>query len=123
MKVLLISHNCFSTYQNMGKTFLSLFSGFEKDEICQLYIYPTVPDVDACSSYYRVTDKDVLDSLLKFKKPGGEIDKSRIVSAKKNLFENKDDAKLYKKPGKKDPMKRLLRDAMWSLSRWYTKGA
>ncbi len=121
MKVLLISHNCFSTYQNMGKTFLSLFSGFEKDEICQLYIYPTLPDVDVCSSYYRVTDKDVLDSLLKFKKPGGKIDKSKIVSAKKNLFEKDEDAKLYKKSGKKEPMKRLLRDMMWSLSRWYTK--
>lgn len=86
-----------------------------------MYIYPTVPDVDVCSSYYRVTDKDVLDSILKFKKPGGELDKSKIASAKKELFENGEDAKLYKKQGKKDPFKRLMRDAMWSLSRWYTK--
>lgn len=105
----------------MGKTFLSLFSGFDKSEICQLYIYPTVPDVDVCSSYYRVTDKDVLDSILKFKKPGGELDKSKIVSAKKNLFESDEDAKLYKRQRTSDPVKRLMRDAMWSLSHWYTK--
>ncbi len=121
MKILLISHNCFSTYQNMGKTFLSLFSNFEKSEICQLYIYPTIPDVDVCSSYYRVTDKDILNSLLKFRKPGGEIDKSKISSAEKNLFENAEDAQLYRKKGNKEPLKRLLRDFMWKLSRYYTK--
>jgi len=105
----------------MGKTFLSLFSGFDKSELCQLYIYPTVPDVDVCSSYYRVTDKDVLDSIIKFKKPGSELDKSKIASAKKNLFEKDEDAKLYRKQGKKEPLKRLMRDTMWSLSHWYTK--
>lgn len=41
MKVLLISHNSISTYQNMGKTFLSLFNCFQKEELCQLYIYPS----------------------------------------------------------------------------------
>ncbi len=121
MKILLISHNCFSTHQNMGKTFLSLFSSFEKSEICQLYIYPTIPDVDVCSSYYRVTDKDVLNSILKFRKPGGEIDKSKISDEKKTLFENAEDAQLYRKKGNKEPIKRLLRDMMWSLSRYYTK--
>lgn len=105
----------------MGKTFLSLFSEFEKDEVCQLYIYPTVPDIDACSSYYRVTDKDVLDSILKFKKPGSELDKSKITADVKNLFENEDDAKLYRTKDKNSPIKRLLRDAMWRVSHWYTE--
>lgn len=40
MKVLLLSHNPVTTYNNMGKTFLSLFSAFRPEELCQLYLYP-----------------------------------------------------------------------------------
>lgn len=53
MKVLLLSHNPVTTYNNMGKTFLSLFSAFRPEELCQLYLYPAVPDTACCGSYYR----------------------------------------------------------------------
>ena len=66
MKVLIISHNPITTYQSMGKTMLSLFSAFDRSELCQLYIYPTLPDIDVCDSYFRITDRDVLKSLKKF---------------------------------------------------------
>ena len=62
MKVLVISHNPFSTYQNMGKSILSLIGGFNKEELSQLYIYPSIPDVEQCNSYYRITDKEVIVS-------------------------------------------------------------
>ena len=39
MKVLIISHLPVATQNNMGKTFLSLFSAFEREELCQMYIY------------------------------------------------------------------------------------
>lgn len=121
MKVLLISHNSFSTHQSMGKTFLSLFSQFEKNELCQLYIYPTIPDIDVCSSYYRVTDKEVLHGLIKFKAVGSEIDKTKISSDKRELFENADDIAIYRKQGNTSAFKRILRDVMWKMSRWDNK--
>ena len=52
MKVLLVSHNCFSKTQNMGKTFASLFSNFKKEELMQLYLYPTIPNIDICDNYF-----------------------------------------------------------------------
>ncbi len=58
MKVLLLSHNPVTTYNNMGKTFLSLFSAFRPEELCQLYLYPAVPDTACCGSYYRFTDRE-----------------------------------------------------------------
>lgn len=64
MKVLIISHNPISTYQSMGKSMRALFSAFRTEELCQLYLYPTIPDVKQCASCYRVTDKDVLGSLF-----------------------------------------------------------
>ena len=33
MKVLILSHNCFNTSNNMGKTFESLFSKFDKTNL------------------------------------------------------------------------------------------
>ena len=73
MKILIISHNPLSTYQNMGKTMLSLFHAFDKNELCQLYIYPSLPDVDSCKSFFRITDKDILRSYYKFKVRGKEV--------------------------------------------------
>ncbi len=113
MKILIISHNCFSAHQNMGRTFLSLFSGFEPGELCQLYIFPSLPDKAACGSCYRVTDKDILTCL----RPGGEIDDRRI-SPENRLFEREADRALYQDPANSSPARRLLRDAAWKLARW-----
>ena len=121
MKILIISHNSFATHQSMGKTFLSLFASFKKEELCQLYIYPTIPDVDVCNSFYRVTDKDVLRSIYKFKDLGSEIDKSKIACQKPELFENADDINIYRTKNYKAPIKRLLRDSIWKIGHWNGK--
>lgn len=116
MKILIISHNPLTSYQNMGKTMLALFSSFKKEELCQLYIYPTVPDVDKCKSYYRITDKDVLKSYYRFRVKGGEI--SCDISAQSQMFENRNDEKIYRSRKNKRPFRMLLRDMMWRYSRW-----
>ena len=116
MKVLIISHNPFSTYQSMGKTFLSLFSKFDKEELCQLYIYPTIPDVDVCNSYYRITDKDVLKSYLHFGKVSSrEIKSDEIDITVHEKFENKKDEKLYNR--EKNYFTMIGRDLMWKFSK------
>lgn len=118
MKVLIISHNPFSTYQSMGKTFLSLFSKFDKEELCQLYIYPTIPDVDVCNSYYRITDKDVLKSYLHFGKVSSrEIKSDEIDTTVHEKFENKKDEKLYNR--EKNYFTMIGRDLMWKFSKYY----
>ena len=121
MKVLVISHTCFSTYNNMGKTFCSLFSEFEKEELCQLYIYPSLPDVDVCSSYYRVTDKDVIKSLCCFRAFGKKIDPSLNNQTEYRQFENRRDEALYKKRGNTSAIARILRDLLWVIGKWYDK--
>ena len=93
MKVLIISHNPITTYQNMGKTLLSLFCEFDKSELCQLYCYPTIPDISVCESYYRVTDRDILNSYGHF----GRIHSRTIMSHEidvccHSLYESDDDA-------------------------------
>lgn len=120
MKVLIISHNPVSTYQNMGKTFVSLFSKFDKKELCQLYIYPTIPDIDVCDSYYRITDKDILKSYWHFGKVASrEIISREIDTTKHEKFENKKDEKLYNR--KKNYFTILIRDILWKCARYYNK--
>lgn len=120
MKVLIISHNPFSTYESMGKTFCTLFSAFRKDELCQLYIYPTIPNVDLCESYYRITDKDVLKGLFKFRVQGNVIKKDQI-NADCKLFENRKDESLYRNPKNHNAIRKLARDFVWFLSPWFNK--
>lgn len=119
MKVLIISHNPVSNQSNMGKTFLSLFSGFDSGELCQLYIYPTIPNTQRCGAWYRVTDKQVLKSLLQFRRPGGEI-RPEQIRKDQTAFEEAADESVYRSRKNKSALRRLLRDAMWQLSRWYS---
>ena len=117
MKVLIISHNPLSAQNNMGKTFLSLFSCFSREELCQLYIYPSLPDGDWCNGFYRVTDKEILKSYLNFSKPGGVLHPDQIGQSV-GQYENPEDQSLYKNRKNKSALRRLLRDAMWRFSTW-----
>ena len=121
MKVLIISHNPITTFDAMGKTILTLFSDYKKEGLCQLYVYPTVPDVDKCNSYFRITDKDVLKSYFRFKVSGKEIEYKAIESANGKLFENEDDTSIYRNRKNKKPFRMLARDLMWKFSKWFNK--
>lgn len=113
MKILLISHCQLSVEYSIGKTLASLFSSFNKSELCQLYVHAGLPDIDICESYYRLTDKDVLKGLFAFGAKGQE------VSATGTLF--KDESKKSEKPHSVGKFKELLRDALWKASRWFSR--
>ena len=110
-----------ATCQNIGKTLLSLFSAFKKEELCQLYIYPSKPDIKFCNSYFRVTDKDIFASYFKFKVNGRAILESEIIEENHELFEKKKDEKLYSNIKNKTAFRKIARDIMWKCSYWYNK--
>ena len=120
MKVLIISHNALSTRQNMGKTLAALFSGFRREELCQLFIYPTLPDLDACSSQYRVTDRDVLRFYTSFRMGGGEVGAVAETEAGSGGMSAGETA-FYRNRRNKTAFRMLARDWMWRLAPWYTE--
>ena len=64
MRILVISNNSFSKTENNGKTLCSIFSGFEPNELAQLYFgVGEEPNEEFCSNYYRVTEFDILKSI------------------------------------------------------------
>lgn len=115
MKILLVTHNPICTDNNMGKTFLSLFSQFDRDTLCQLYVHPSVPDVAVCHSYFQITDKQVLKSGP-FGKPGRQVSAQQIaLQAEKRKNGTLPPPAPWKGA---DPWKCLLRDGMWRMSNW-----
>ena len=120
MKVLILSHNPISNYNNMGKTILSLFYAFDEPELCQFYIYPTLPNVRKCNSYYRVTDKEMLTGLIRRKRIGREILPSEIEEIK-NMPDKHSDGKPYVDKEKYKEAKLLMRNAIWLSGIWHSK--
>ncbi len=119
MKVLIISHNCFSETQNMGKTLASLFSRFEKDELMQLYLYPSIPNTDNCDNYFRITDKDVIKSILKRSSCGNIVEPQ--PNMENGLFDTPDSEKSYNSIKRNSFFVRRVRDIVWMLGNWKSR--
>lgn len=120
MKVLIVSHNCFSSSQSMGKTLVSFFTKFDKTELMQLYFYPSIPNVDVCGDYYRITDKNMLSSIIHRRKCGRKIRQSEITSDN-TLFADANEQKQYSRINRTNSMVRRARDVLWKIGAWKTK--
>lgn len=118
MKILIVSHNCFSTTQSMGKTLSSLFSDFEEQELMQLYLYPTLPNTDKCTNLFRITDREVLSSLVHRNAGCGRVVKPDEISAQNTLYESSSNVEVYQKERKLDLVARRARDLMWAMGSW-----
>lgn len=95
---------------------LSLFSEMKREELCQLYVYPSIPNIPACSSFYRVTDKDVLHAYWRFQVCGREIVCDETCC---RIFENQADEAIYRNPKNKKAARMLARDMLWKWAHWY----
>lgn len=119
MKILDITANPFSRHLNNGKTHEAIFSALSKDELCQLYVRPVAQeliDFDFCSSYYCVSDWDVLNKLaFRSKSCGGEIHHHTALTADTSFNYA---SKSVKKFGDKKGLAGILRDILWSTNVW-----
>ncbi len=119
MKTLIICHNPISLDNNMGKTLLSLFDAFSEKNLCQLYIYPAIPNVKKCGSYFQVTDKMVIENIFKFKTCGRVVyvDEEKRQSFERNQFEER----AFTNKKNRREIKLLLRSLIWSIGNWYNR--
>ncbi len=111
MKVLVISHNSFSQTHNNGKTLSSLFSAFEKQELCQLYFSPSGSvDYSRCENYYLIRDIDALKSVFSRRRCGST--KVDDIPELPNGIRRSSANWLVL----------LLRSLVWRMSSWYRGG-
>lgn len=118
MSVLVISHNVFSTTESMGKTLISYFKDFGKDNLAQFYIHSEVPNSNVCSNYYRVTDKEMIKSIFGIKT--GKILTKNDVQISKTIsrMDTGTEAKFYQKARKRTPLIYIARNLWWKLGHW-----
>lgn len=117
MKVLLLSHNCFSSSSNNGKTLKNIFSSFRKDEVCQLFFSDSEePDFNVCENYFYISDVDILTSFLRKKNDVGRIitnnSKQIIITSKKRGY------KIINYIKKKKSFFFFFRNWFWQHSKW-----
>lgn len=115
-KVLIVSATPMRNDTNMGKTLSTLFSDFEKNELVQLYFNPSLPNVDICSSYYQICEKQIINSGFGIKKDkcGGEIfPLNEKISYKENALV------LTRRKG--TIVVRWLRECVWYIGKWKNK--
>ncbi len=115
MKVLIISHNPMSVRTSIGKTLVSLFATFEKEELCQLYINSGAPECDMCSSCYRIKEKSVLKGIFTRRVQGGVV-AGEVTSVEQSVSKSKTSS-----ANRNRPYVDLMRDTMWAMSPWYNK--
>lgn len=119
MKVLVISHNVFSSEGNMGKTLSSYFENYGPDRLAQFYISNELPNQELCKNYYRITDREALISI--FTRKCGKVLHTTLCEKKAN---NEAEDKINKKKTKlikKRPIIFVLRNLVWKFSAWKSK--
>lgn len=122
MRVLTVSHNVFSRTNNMGKTLMSYFSGFQPEEIAQFYIHSEPPALaSVCRNYYQFTDKDALRSLIPLTRCGrvftaGDIQSDEMAGGESGIA-----AAAYQFGTKRTGAIFAARNMLWKLARWNTK--
>lgn len=135
-RVLVLSHNAFSKQQNNGKTLEAFFRDWDSNAISQIYLQPEVPDFDFCSNYFRMTDYEVLNSLLSKGKIGSIVTKneenlntkmyspivSKLYQERRKGVDRKGINKfIHKAFVSRIPIFITAREILWNLSTWKTK--
>ena len=102
----------FSDTDSNGRTLAKLFQGFNKANLAQFFVYGN-PDVSVCDRYYKVADRDALQSFLKWKETGGVIESMINLSSEADASTN-----TFSKKVKKTPLSMLLREFVWLFGSW-----
>lgn len=121
-RVLVISHNVFSSSGNMGKTMMHMLAGISPNNLAQLYFHQEIPTRRCCLHYFRMTDSDILHSLFSRKTEFRAFGASDIDES---ITQSRTDtghlAKIYQFSRRRTPLIYFLRDTMWRFGKWKTK--
>ena len=115
MKVLLLSHNPVTTYNNMGKTFLSLFPHSARRSFASSSSIPLsrIRPAAAATTASRIAKRCIPSGTGM--PSAGEISPDPACHDK---FTSEKEERTYRSPRSHSEPMRLVRDLIWRLSRW-----
>ena len=115
-RVLLVSHNVLGGSTAMGKTMASLLANAPADHLAQVYFHSEVPTSDACSTYFRITDVDVLHSIFGRGRAGHEVAAAeRRMGEVRSRTDKGALAHVYQLGRRRTPLTYAARGALWRM--------
>ena len=119
-RLLIVSHNPLSRVNNNGKTLLSFFKGWPKESLFQLYLTLDYPDFEVAGSYFRISDNDILRSVLDEHYVPGQIIQREEYSSQSDTQEKQ---KLFYRVVRfffvnRVPLALVIRTLLWRKGAW-----
>lgn len=102
-----------------SNTFSTLFEGYPKDKLANIYTRADLPDSNVCDRYFRILESSVIKSCIKTIPTGGEVDKMQsdlpnneaVTERKRYSFFTKHRWRIFL----------LLRELGWKLGNWKSR--
>ena len=104
-----------------ANTFSSLFTGWPAENLANVYIREELPDSPCCSRYFRISENQVIKSVVKRRlKTGKEVAAcQQSTEADEKMLS--DSRELYNKNRKKRSFAKLfVRELLWKCGKWKT---
>lgn len=121
-RVLIVGHNVLDGRTAFGKTLISFFKGWDKDSLAELYFHSEVPTTSICGNYFRITDTDVFNNVVKKRKLTGksfgaaDIDATRTTPRTDIGIKSK----IYSFGRKRSSLIYIARNFIWKHSKWFS---
>lgn len=119
-RVLAISHNVMGGSTGMGKTLANMLRFIPRENLAQLYFHSEVPTQDACESYYRITDSEMLRSIGRMRATGTIFGPDDVRDDAFSRVDSGLEAKAYQLGRKRTSFVYALRNSLWRLGCWDT---
>lgn len=118
-RILVVSHTVFSCTGNMGKTMMDMLQCVPPKNLAQLYFHSEVPTQVNCERYFRITDKDILQSVYTRKPRFWIFKKENIeIGRKDSRTDTGISTKIYQFSRRRTPLIYFLRNMLWSFGKW-----
>jgi hypothetical protein len=76
--LLVISVNAWSDQNSVGNTISNHFGGWDKSKLSNIYLRDEEIDNDNCFKYFKISEKDILNTLFKKQELGVEVKNLRV---------------------------------------------
>ena len=122
MRVLVISNNAISEYNNNGKTISSFIRNIALENIAQLYFGSNeLPSIKNCHNYYRITEFDIFKSIISLKFKTKNTHARLMSQIDTHINTKKKDSDFVKFLKKNASTLAVLREFLWKCGTWDTK--
>lgn len=121
-RVLIIGHNVLDQRTAFGKTLISFFKDWGKNNLSELFFHSEVPTINVCGNYFRITDTDVFNNVIKKCRLTGrsfgidDIDETRTTPRTDTGIKSK----IYSFGRKRSSLIYIARNYIWKHANWFS---